>query len=263
MERARHHDRDRGGRRTSRPLRRFLVVSVVLHAVAFGLLARTVVFRYEAPDRPRFEMAFLALEQEALTPAQQPAAPPVEPDLVPEPDPVPQPELEPEDVEFGYRVDVLREDPQPPEPSIEPPSVPPATWRRSFPSTGAREDRSTDVADGAPAVAEAPPDPEASPVAPRDSAVKRTAPRPRGDNPLPPYPAVARRRGHQGVVLLRVEVSAGGAPLAVRVARSSGHPTLDRAARDAVRSWRFDPAIAEGRPVGGEVDLPVRFRITR
>ena len=41
------------------------------------------------------------------------------------------------------------------------------------------------------------------------------------------------------------------------VVSSSGYPLLDRAARDAVKTWRFLPAFQDGRPVPS--DLTMRF----
>ena len=78
----------------------------------------------------------------------------------------------------------------------------------------------------------------------------------------PIYPALARSRGQQGRVLLRVMVSAAGEPSSVAVAASSGHPLLDRAALEAVRHWRFVPAEQGGHPVAAVADVPIVFRLT-
>jgi protein TonB len=43
---------------------------------------------------------------------------------------------------------------------------------------------------------------------------------------------------------------------------TSGSALLDRAARDAVRGWRFRPAKRAGQTVVGWVDVPVSFRLT-
>ena len=77
--------------------------------------------------------------------------------------------------------------------------------------------------------------------------------------PEPPYPARAKRLGWQGEVLLRIHVGADGAPREVRIVRSSGHRRLDQAAVAAVRRWRFEPALRDGRAVPGEVQVPVAF----
>ena len=78
-------------------------------------------------------------------------------------------------------------------------------------------------------------------------------------NPPPDYPAEARRQGWTGTVLLSVQVGFDGTARDVRLARSSGHDVLDRAARNAVFNWRFDPAKRNGRPVDSWVEVPIRF----
>ncbi|GHD79895.1 energy transducer TonB [Vogesella fluminis] len=79
--------------------------------------------------------------------------------------------------------------------------------------------------------------------------------------PKPPYPALSRELGEEGVVLLRIAVGAGGQCEQVQLLRSSGFVRLDRAARDSVRSWRFDAAWQGGQPVAASIDIPVRFRL--
>ncbi len=81
-------------------------------------------------------------------------------------------------------------------------------------------------------------------------------------NRAPVYPPSALRRGEQGNVMLRVSVSADGAPLAVDMAVTSGYPSLDRAAEAAVRQWRFNPARRDGIAVAAIADVPVRFRLS-
>ncbi|MDW8123587.1 MAG: TonB family protein [Geminicoccaceae bacterium] len=80
-------------------------------------------------------------------------------------------------------------------------------------------------------------------------------------NPLPHYPAAARRRGIEGTVVLEVAVSPAGLPEEVVVARSSGSRLLDEAALEAVRRWRFRPARRAGEPVAGRVAVPITFRL--
>lgn len=79
------------------------------------------------------------------------------------------------------------------------------------------------------------------------------------DNTRPAYPPLARLRGYQGVVLLRVEVLADGRVGRVEISHSAGHEVLDRAALESVRSWRFEPGRREGRAVTMSVEVPVRF----
>ena len=83
-----------------------------------------------------------------------------------------------------------------------------------------------------------------------------------GQNPLPPYPLIARRLGMEGVVLLDVLVAPDGRAAEVRLARSSGHPQLDDSAVRTVRErWRFIPARRDGAAVESRVTVPIRFRL--
>lgn len=83
-----------------------------------------------------------------------------------------------------------------------------------------------------------------------------------GVNPLPPYPARARRLGIEGRVLLDVLVRADGRAGEVRVKESSGNHMLDESAVSTVRArWRFVPARQEGRPVASRVTVPIRFKL--
>lgn len=81
-------------------------------------------------------------------------------------------------------------------------------------------------------------------------------------NPPPRYPYLARRRGQEGRVILRVRVSAAGHAEAVLIRQSSGYRILDKAAVKAVRKWRFAPALKGGGSVAGSVDVPVSFKLT-
>jgi protein TonB len=81
------------------------------------------------------------------------------------------------------------------------------------------------------------------------------------DNRPPIYPESARRRQQQGRVIVRVAVSAEGAPVNASVAQSSGYSALDDAAVAAVRQWRFVPASQGGKPVTATAEVPVAFRL--
>lgn len=83
------------------------------------------------------------------------------------------------------------------------------------------------------------------------------------ESPGPRYPARALRRRESGEVMLRVEVDVRGMPARVVVASSSGSRDLDRAATSAVKRWRFRPAMRNGEPVDGVVNVPIVFDGTR
>jgi len=80
-------------------------------------------------------------------------------------------------------------------------------------------------------------------------------------NPPPRYPLAARRNGDEGTVMLRVLVTVDGAAARVELDRSSGSASLDNAALDAVRNWRFVPARRGSQNVEDWVRVPVVFRI--
>jgi protein TonB len=80
-------------------------------------------------------------------------------------------------------------------------------------------------------------------------------------NEPPAYPEESREAREEGLVVLRVEVSAGGDPLSVAILHSSGYFRLDQAARRAVQQWKFRPGTEGGAAVRSEVDTPVRFRL--
>ena len=77
--------------------------------------------------------------------------------------------------------------------------------------------------------------------------------------PPPVYPREAMRRGIGGSVRVQVTVAPDGSVERMDVAQSSGNRYLDRAAMDAVRRWRFKPAMRNGQPVSETVVIPVDF----
>ena len=87
-------------------------------------------------------------------------------------------------------------------------------------------------------------------------------PVPLASNRQPKYPGRALRSGVEGSVSVLIEIDARGVPTDVRVVSRSGERSrdLDRAVVSAARGWRFDPAVRDGRPVPGEVILPVDFQ---
>jgi periplasmic protein TonB len=80
-------------------------------------------------------------------------------------------------------------------------------------------------------------------------------------NPAPEYPAVARRRGYEGTVVLEVLVNSYGKVADLRLFRSSGHAVLDRTALSSVKAWVFDPARKGQEAVEMWVKIPVCFRL--
>ena len=81
------------------------------------------------------------------------------------------------------------------------------------------------------------------------------------NNPRPAYPPIARKLGLEGIVLLRVDVSAKGTPEKIVIAQSSGASMLDEAAMKAVQGWTFVPARRGETPVAHPVEVPIRFQL--
>lgn len=79
------------------------------------------------------------------------------------------------------------------------------------------------------------------------------------NNPKPPYPAISKRMGEQGKVVLRVLISAEGLPQKVEISQSSGYDRLDRQAQEAVQHWRFVPGKRNGVPEAMWTLVPIQF----
>jgi protein TonB len=75
----------------------------------------------------------------------------------------------------------------------------------------------------------------------------------------PLYPVVARQTHIEGVVILEAVLDDQGRVESVRVLRSI--PMLDQAAVDAVRQWRFTPALLNGQAVPVVMTVTVNFTL--
>ena len=81
------------------------------------------------------------------------------------------------------------------------------------------------------------------------------------DTPRPDYPESARREGREGRVLLRVLIDQRGRSREVQINDSSGSAILDRAAAEAIKNWRFHPALYGDKPVESWLRIPIEFRL--
>lgn len=77
-----------------------------------------------------------------------------------------------------------------------------------------------------------------------------------------PYPPIAKRQRMEGTVILRVLVGIDGVPQSIDIERSSGHVVLDRAAKEAVMGWRFEPGTRNGQPFAAYGLVPIAFKLT-
>lgn len=80
-------------------------------------------------------------------------------------------------------------------------------------------------------------------------------------NPKPAYPLASRRLGEEGKVVLRVHVSAAGAPMRIEIKHSCGFARLDKAAKSAVERWRFVPARRGDEAIESWVAVPIVFSL--
>ena len=78
--------------------------------------------------------------------------------------------------------------------------------------------------------------------------------------PDPEYSEEARKAKFTGTCVLWLVVGSDGRPKDIRIARSLGLG-LDEKAIEAVRQWRFEPAMKDGKPVAVQINVEVSFRL--
>jgi len=157
--------------------------------------------------------------------------------------------------------------PVPPPPKPEPKPVVPKPTPKPTPKPVAKPDPVREVApepvqQAAPA-APAPPAPPVQQATPAPEAPAPVTP-PRTDaahlnNPAPQYPALSRRLGEQGRVMLDVYILPDGSVGEIKLNRSSGFPRLDNAALQAVKTWKYVPAKRGDKPIPFWYVQPVSF----
>ena len=80
---------------------------------------------------------------------------------------------------------------------------------------------------------------------------------------VPVYPRLARRKGHEGSVVVEISITGDGAVSDANVMSSSGHRELDQAALEAVRNAKFSPATENGMSVSGRLRLTIEFKLEK
>jgi TonB family protein len=73
----------------------------------------------------------------------------------------------------------------------------------------------------------------------------------------PPYPQIALDNAWEGTVILIADIAPDGTVISVEIQQSSSHEILDRAAKEQVKTWQFDPS-EQGQQ--GRV-IPVPFEL--
>ena len=81
------------------------------------------------------------------------------------------------------------------------------------------------------------------------------------EQPKPIYPLRAQKAGIEGFVRVRFLVDRRGRVGEVEVLEASPRGYFERAARAAVKRWRFIPGKVGGRPVETWVAVTIRFRL--
>jgi protein TonB len=79
------------------------------------------------------------------------------------------------------------------------------------------------------------------------------------NNPKPPYPALSKRLGEQGRVVVRVWIGIDGIASQASVKQSSNFDRLDQAAVATVLKWRYVPGKRSGVPEAMWFDVPVNW----
>lgn len=81
------------------------------------------------------------------------------------------------------------------------------------------------------------------------------------NNPAPTYPAISRRLGEQGKVVIRVLIGKDGLPQQGNIEQSSGYARLDQVALRAVMGWRYVPGQRNGTAQDMWYQVPIHFAL--
>lgn len=228
--------------------RRGFLFAMLAHMAVFGVLLAAPTDQPEVKKvSPPLLVSLVTAPQLTPEPAPEPEVVPPEPPK-PEPKPVvkqqkpkPQPKPEPKPIIEPKPEPQVVETPPPAiaqEPVVQEAPPPPVT--------------------AAPQMVEAKPQPQPEPepvIEPPRFGVAYL------NNPAPAYPAISRRMGEEGRVMLRVMVGTNGKPEQVEIENGSGFSRLDNAALDAVKKWKFIPARRNNEAISAEVLVPVKFSL--
>ncbi|CAM5782039.1 energy transducer TonB [Ottowia pentelensis] len=216
---------------------------IALHGAALWALQAGLL------QRPPEEVVVPAqLLAEFVAPAPAPAPAP-EPVVAPPPTPVPPPP-KPRPVVKPAPRQVQRAPTPAPQPLAVAEAAPTAPVVAVAPAPAP-------VAEPAPA-----PPPSAAPVAaPAPPVVVQPSSRAAYlNNPAPAYPAMSRRLGESGRVVVRVLIGTNGRAQEARIQQSSGYDRLDQVALETARDrWRYVPGTRGGVPEAMWFNVPINF----
>src|ERR1700689_420301 len=80
-------------------------------------------------------------------------------------------------------------------------------------------------------------------------------------SPDPKYPVSEQHVSREGAVKLKLVVGSDGMPRDIKVSRSL-NPDFDNAAIDAVKQWKFSPAMKDSTPIAVQIAIEVDFHLT-
>lgn len=200
---------------------------------------------------------------EIVVPAQILAefiAPPAPPAAAPAPQPAPPAPPPPKPAPPKPR-------PQPTPPKPRPTQAPtPAPAPRQLVALNDSPTAPVVVAEPAPPPAPPPPPaaaPAGPPAPPASAPEKVSLPSSNAaylNNPKPAYPAISRRLGESGRVVVRVLIGPDGRAKEAHVQRSSGYDRLDQVALETARDrWRYVPGTRNGVPEAMWFNVPINF----
>ena len=79
------------------------------------------------------------------------------------------------------------------------------------------------------------------------------------NNPTPAYPALSKRLGEQGKVMIRTFIGVDGTAQQAQIKTSSGFDRLDQAALATALKWRYTPGKRAGVAEAMWFDVPFNW----
>lgn len=79
----------------------------------------------------------------------------------------------------------------------------------------------------------------------------------------PNYPSALLNKGIGGRVLVTCTVGTGGEILNLSIKQSSGRPELDQSAMNAIKKWKFKPAVKGGKKIKAVCLIPLNFEVKK